>query len=158
MAIIKWDPRRDIWSMRDDMDRLLQTPLWFNRAVMDRDWAPACDIHETNNEIVVDCELAGVDPDDVDVSIEGDTMTIRGERTMAEDVTENDYHRIERSYGTFVRLLQLPADVVPDKALANYENGMLRVTIPKMAIVKPKAKKLHVERKSTSKKQKVLTK
>ncbi len=155
MAIIRWDPLRDIWSMRDDTERMLQTPLWFNRAVMDRDWAPACDIHETNNEIVVDCELAGLDPDDVDVSIEGDTMTIRGERRMSEDVKEKDYHRIERSYGTFVRVLQLPADVVTDKAIANYDNGILRVTIPKMAIVKPKAKKLHVEAKT--KKQKALT-
>ncbi len=155
MAIIRWDPLRDIWSMRDDTERMLQTPLWFNRAVMDRDWAPACDIHETNNEIVVDCELAGLDPDDVDVSIEGDTMTIRGERQMSEDVKEKDYHRIERSYGTFVRVLQLPADVVTDKAKADYDNGILRVTIPKMAIVKPKAKKLHVEAKP--KKQKTLT-
>ncbi len=155
MAIIRWDPLRDIWSMRDDTERMLRTPLWFNRAVMDRDWAPACDIHETNNEIVVDCELAGLDPDDVDVSIEGDTMTIRGERRMSEDVKEKDYHRIERSYGTFVRVLQLPADVVTDKAIANYDNGILRVTIPKMAIVKPRAKKLHVEAKT--KKQKALT-
>ncbi len=156
MAIIRWDPLRDIWSVRDDMERMLQTPFWFNRDVMERDWAPACDIHETDNEIVVDCELPGVDPDAVDVSIEGDTMTIRGERTMSKDVSEKDYHRIERSYGTFVRILQLPADVVTDKALASYDNGMLRVTVPKMAIVKPKAKKLHIEQKS--KKQKVLTK
>ncbi|MFA5867061.1 MAG: Hsp20/alpha crystallin family protein [Actinomycetota bacterium] len=156
MAIIRWDPLRDIWSMKDDMDRMLQTPLWFNRAVTERDWAPACDIHETSNEIVVDCELAGIDPDDVDVSIQGDTMTIRGERLMSEDVKEKDYHRIERSYGTFVRVLQLPADVVYDKATASFDNGLLRVTVPKMAIVKPKAKKLHIAQKS-KKQQKVLT-
>jgi HSP20 family protein len=101
-------------------------------------WSPACDIYETENEIVVKAELPEVKKDDVHVSLENNVLTIRGERKFEDESKRENYHRIERSYGEFVRSFTLPAIINSDKIGAEFKDGVLRVTLPKREEAKPK--------------------
>ncbi len=149
MAIVRLDPFRDIWSMSEAMDRMLRAPMWTDRELLERGWAPACDIHETNSNVVVECELPGLEAKDIDVNIEGDTMTITGNRTMSSEVNEQDYHRIERSYGSFTRILTLPSEVNADKVDAAYNKGVLKITMPKVQLEKPKTTRIAIKEKAS---------
>jgi HSP20 family protein len=151
MAIVRLDPFRDIWSMSDAVDRMMCTSVWTDRELLDRGWAPACDIHETNSNVIVECELPGVEAKDIDVNIEGDTLTITGERMMSSEVNDQDYHRIERSYGSFTRVLALPSEVNADKVNAAYDKGVVKITMPKLQLEKPKTKKITIKEKTTAK-------
>src|SRR5262245_40226824 len=101
-------------------------------------WAPACDIYETGNEIVVKLELPEVKRDNVHVSIENNVLTIRGERKFEGDTSRESYHRVERAYGEFVRSFSLPATIDSAKVEAEFKDGILRVTLPKREEAKPK--------------------
>lgn len=101
-------------------------------------WAPACDIYETDSEIVVKVELPEVKKENVQVSFENNVLTIRGEREFEEEAKRENYHRIERRYGEFVRSFTLPTFVDPDRINAEFKEGMLRVIIPKREEAKPK--------------------
>lgn len=144
MAIVRLNPVRDILSMGDAMDRFLMAPVWNENDMMERGWVPACDIHETESSVVVDCELPGLEANDIDINIEGNTMTVTGERVLSSEINREDYHRIERTYGSFTRVLTLPAEVNADKCTAAYENGVLEITLPKLTVTKPKSKKVKV--------------
>jgi HSP20 family protein len=101
-------------------------------------WTPSCDIYETDNEIVVKAELPEVKKEDVKVSIDGNTLEITGERKFAEETKRENYHRIERSYGQFMRSFTLPNSVDSTKIGAEFKEGILRVTLPKREGAKPK--------------------
>lgn len=101
-------------------------------------WSPTCDIYENDNEIVVKAELPEVKKEDVNVSIDNNILTIRGERKFSEETKKENYHRLERSYGEFFRSFTLPAFVDAGKVNAEFKDGMLRVTMPKREEAKPK--------------------
>jgi len=101
-------------------------------------WSPSCDIYETENEVVVKAELPEVKKEDVNVSIDNNILTIRGERKLSEETKRENYHRVERSYGEFSRSFTLPSFVDTGKVNAEYKDGILRVTMPKREEAKPK--------------------
>jgi HSP20 family protein len=107
-------------------------------------WAPACDIFETENEIVVKAELPEVRKEDVTVAVENNVLMIRGERKFEEETKQENYHRVERAYGEFVRNFTLPAFAEAEKITAEFKDGMLRVTIPKREEAKPKQVEVRV--------------
>jgi HSP20 family protein len=108
-------------------------------------WSPTCDIFETDNEIVVKAELPEVKKEDVNVSIENNVLTIRGERKFSEETKKENYHRLERSYGEFFRSFTLPGFVDAGKVNAEFKDGMLRVTLPKREEAKPKQVEVKVK-------------
>jgi HSP20 family protein len=108
-------------------------------------WAPACDIYETENEIVVKAELPEVKKDNVSVSIEDNVLTIRGERKFEEETSHENYHRIERAHGEFVRSFALPATIDSARIGAEFKDGILRVTLPKREEAKPKQIEVNIK-------------
>src|SRR2546428_13771073 len=109
-----------------------------------RMWAPVLDMHETKDDLVLNFELPGVREKDVSVSITGDLLTVKGERGLDRDVTDESYRHVERVYGKFERSVQLPMPVQADKVKATYRDGMLEVTLPKADEVKPKEIKIDI--------------
>jgi HSP20 family protein len=107
-------------------------------------WAPAVDIYETENELVVKADLPEVDEKDIDVRVENNTLTVRGERKFQEKTEKDNYLRVERTYGSFSRSFSLPNTVNNESIQANYKNGVLTVTLPKRAESKPKQVKVNV--------------
>lgn len=139
MSLMRWQPFEELMSLREAMDRLFEESI-----VWPRSWlAPAAqtfavDIYETKDDVVVKASLPGVKPEDVEVSVVGDTLTIKGEVKEEKDIKEENYIRKERRYGSFCRSFTLPVSVNADKATAEYENGVLTLTLPKAEEVKPK--------------------
>jgi len=107
-------------------------------------WAPAVDIYETENELVVKADLPDVNPQDLDIRVENNVLTIRGERKFENQVNEDNYLRIERSYGSFSRSFSLASSVNADAINADYQNGVLTLSIPKREEAKPKQIKVNV--------------
>ena len=107
-------------------------------------WAPAVDIYETENELVVKADLPDINEKDLDVRIENNTLTIRGERKFEKKVNEDNYLRVERTYGSFSRSFSLPNTVNSEAIKADYKNGVLTVELPKRAESKPKQVKVNV--------------
>ena len=108
------------------------------RAAKARRWAPAVDIYEQDGNIVMKAELPGVDPKDVDVRLENNTLTLSGQRRLDSEVKQENYHRVERAYGTFTRSFTLPSVVDQGHIKAEYKDGVLKVTLPKREEAKPK--------------------
>jgi len=109
-----------------------------------RSWAPPVDIYETEDAIVLKAELPGVDPKDVEVRVEDNTLYLKGERQFEKEVKEQNYHRVERSYGSFARSFSLPNSISADKVKAEYKDGLLTLTMPKREEAKPKTIKIDV--------------
>ena len=139
MAIVRFEPFRDL---QDRMNRLFHESYRAQGAEDDwalgGTWAPAVDIYEQDNNIVLKAELPGVDPKDVDIQLENNTLTLRGERKLDSEVKKENYHRVERAYGAFTRSFTLPAVVDQGKIKAEFKDGVLRVTLPKREEAKPK--------------------
>ena len=143
MAITRWDPFRDMVSLRDAMDRLFEESfIRPTTRFLGREAGPAMDVYETENEVVVKCTLPGVQPGDVDITMTGETLTIKGEIKADETVKSDSYYLQERRYGSFSRSITIPVPVVADKAEAKFENGVLTLTLPKAEEVKPKSIKV----------------
>ena len=141
MAIIRWDPFRDIVTLREKMNRLFEdaaSTRGEERDLVGSTWCPSCDIYETENEIVVTAELPGVKEEDIEVKIEDNTLTLRGDRKLEKEVKEENYHRIERAYGSFHRSFSLPHYVNQEKIKAESEDGILKITLPKKPELKPR--------------------
>ena len=138
MAITKWDPFRDLLNLQGEMTRL------FGRAYGDEaegartSWAPPIDIYETPEAYRVVAELPGSSPDEVDVTVNEGTLTIKGERKFYNEVNEENFHRVERRFGAFQRLVSLPQQVHADKVEASFDKGVLTVSIPKAEQAKPR--------------------
>ncbi len=143
MTLIRWtDPFRDVAVLQDRMNRLFGDFL--ERANPQEEglgtgiWMPNVDIHETKDAICVRAELPGVGKDAVNVEVKEGVLTLRGERKFEKDVQEENYHRIERSYGTFYRSFSLPSSVNEEKVSARMKDGVLEVNLPKKEQAKPK--------------------
>lgn len=144
-SLIRWDPFRDALSLRNAMDRLFEDSFVTPRF----GWiAPvsaagmAIDMYETKDEVIVKAALPGVKPDEAEVTITGDTLTIRGESKEEKEIKEENYIRKERHFGSFARSVTLPAGLQADKAEAIFEDGVLTLKIPKSEEVKPKRVKV----------------
>ena len=133
MAIIRWDPFREMTQLQNRFDRLFD-------AVGGRQesWLPAVDVFDTQDAVVLKAELAGMNPDDIQIEVEDNVLTIKGERKFEEKVDEERYYRVERRFGTFQRSLALPQGVKADQIEAAYDEGILTVTVPKAEQEKPK--------------------
>lgn len=143
MAITRWDPFQEMVSLRDAMDRLFQESVIRPTArLLTREYGPAMDIYETDSEVVLKCALPGVKPEEVDISMTGDLLTIKGETKVEEQVKQEDYYLQERRYGAFTRSVTIPVPVVAEKAEARFEHGILTLTLPKAEEVKPKSIKV----------------
>lgn len=142
-----WRPFGELGSLRREMDRLWDSffgerPL---TRVWEREWAPSLDVSETKDNFVVKAEVPGIDAKDIDISLTGDVLTIKGEKKQEKEEKEEDYHLVERRYGAFSRSIRLPAEVESTKIKASYKNGILRVTLPKSEKVKAKEVRIKVE-------------
>jgi HSP20 family protein len=139
--LTRFDPFSEMVTLRQAMDRLFEdsfvSPLTL-RSYNGEAPGPALDVHETGDEIVVSAALPGIKPEDVDITITGQTLSIRGEFKADEKVERDQYLYRERRFGTFHRQLQLPVRVQGDAATATFENGVLTLTIPKAEEVKPR--------------------
>ncbi len=137
--LIRWEPAREMMTLRDAMDRLFDDaftrPLRLNDGYLT---VPAVDMFQTDNEIVVKAAIPGVKADDVQINVTGEVLTIKGETREKEEVKEKAYHLREQRWGSFERTIALPADVVADKAKAEFENGILTITLPKAEEARPK--------------------
>ncbi|HXC69046.1 MAG TPA: Hsp20/alpha crystallin family protein [Pyrinomonadaceae bacterium] len=134
MAIVRYDPFRDLRTLQEEVNRLFSTNM--TRAFDDEGigrgaWAPSVDIYENKDQIVLEAELPGMKQEDFDLSIENNVLTLRGERKFEKTDETDNYHRVERSYGAFTRSFTLPQTVSAEGANAEYNNGVLRVTLPK---------------------------
>jgi len=149
--ILRWDPFRDLATLHDRVDRLFEDSLRGLRgsqraeALEGTAWAPAVDILEKDNEVVLRADLPGLDPKDVEIQVQNGTLTLRGERKFESDVKEDNFRRVERVHGSFVRSFSLPQSVDPEKVEAEYKNGVLEVKLPKRPEAKPKQIKVAVK-------------
>jgi HSP20 family protein len=145
MAIIRWDPYKDIVTLRDRMNRLFEDmsgPKPEEKNIMAGAWAPSVDIYENENEVVLAAEIPGVDEKDVEIKVEDNNLTLRGERKFEKETKEENYHRIERSYGSFFRSFSLPSYIDQDRIEAEHENGVLKIRMPKRVELKPRKVKI----------------
>jgi len=153
MALIRFrpfpqalDPSRDLADIQTQMNRLFDTFLGqpSSPGLMERTWAPAVDMYETKNEVVISAELPGISEKDVHLSLTGDLLTIQGERHGNDEVKDGSAYRRERWFGEFERTLALPVPVEPGQVKATYRDGVLTVKLPKVEEVKPKEIKIDV--------------
>jgi HSP20 family protein len=152
MAISYWDPFREVASMQNRLNSLFQE---YNRGtegnpdVTAASFAPAVDVYEDEHKLVLNLEVPGVKQEDLDVQVEKNTLTVRGERKFEKDQKEQNFHRIERRYGTFYRSFALPSTVDTENIQAAYENGVLKLELAKKAEAKPKQIKVNINSNST---------
>jgi HSP20 family protein len=148
MAVVRWDPFRDLGMLQDRMNRLFDDAgrTWRNdEPAATTSWSPAVDIFETEGEIVVKAELPGMDRKDITLHLENNVLSLRGERKFEKETKDENYHRIERSYGTFSRSFAIPATVDEEKIRADYKDGVLKIILPKKEQAKPKQIKIATE-------------
>ena len=149
MAIVRWEPFRDLLATQSHFDRLFReafSPVWGEGELSTRTWAPPVDIYENGDSLVLKAELPGVDPKEVEVRVEDNTLYLKGERKFEKEVKEQSYHRVERSYGTFTRSFSLPNSIDSEKVQAEYKDGILTLTMPKREEAKPKTIKITVSK------------
>ena len=150
MAIERWHPFTELMSLRQAMDRLFEDSFVHpsrSLEALGEVAAPTLDVYQTPSEIVVKAALPGVKPEDVNIDITGDALTIKGESKAEQEVKREDYLYQERRYGAFSRSVVLPGGLKSDKAEATIEDGVLTLTIPKAEEVKPKAIKVKAKEK-----------
>jgi HSP20 family protein len=141
MAVIRWDPFRDMNVLQDRMNRLFEDAGhgWRgSEPSATTAWSPAVDIFETEGEIVVKAELPGMERKDITLSLEKNVLTLKGERRFDKETKEENYHRVERAYGGFSRSFSIPATVDDEKIRADYKDGVLKIILPKKEQLKPK--------------------
>jgi HSP20 family protein len=141
MNVVRYDPFRELRTLQDEMTRLF-TGTRDGREEINGAWSPRVDIFEDKDHLVLEAELPGMSRNDFDLSIENNVITLSGERKFEKKTTEGNYHRVERSYGSFTRSFTLPQTVTADGAKAEFLNGVLHVTLPKRE--ETKARKIEV--------------
>lgn len=141
----------ELGRLRDEMERAIETmltePLIEPRLFRVQGWAPVADVSESDTELLVRMEIPGIDEKDLEVAVIGDALVVSGEKREEEETSGEDWHRCERRFGSFRRVITLPKTVEPDRAAAETDSGILTVRIPKKAGVKPR----HIEVKPTPK-------
>ena len=149
MAIVRWEPFRDLMTTQREFDRLFGgafSPVLAGGEVSTRTWAPPVDIYENGDNLVLKAELPGINPNEVEIRVEDNTLYLKGERKFEKEVKEENYHRVERSYGSFARSFSLPNTVDSEKVNAEYKDGVLTLTMPKKEEAKPKTIKINVSK------------
>lgn len=145
MSIVRWEPFKDL-----RFDRLFNEALGHafatDKELGLKGWAPAVDIYETESSLVLKAELPGIDPKDVEARVVDGTLYLEGQRKFENEVKQDNYHRLERAYGSFTRSFALPSSVDPDKVTAEYKDGVLTLTIAKREEAKPKTIKINVSK------------
>lgn len=140
MNLVAYDPFRELRSLQDEVNRVFSSS--FNRGgdneLMRGAWSPSVDIYENKDQIVLEAELPGMRPEDVNISVENNVLTIHGERKFEKKDEQDNFHRVERSYGSFTRSFTLPPTVAADSADALFENGVLKLTLAKREEAKPR--------------------
>src|SRR3984957_12330652 len=141
----RWEPFRGAAALQEQVSRLFDSVLERSGEESNlTSWAPAVDIYETEHELVVKADLPEIDPKDLDIRVENNILTIRGERKFEKKVNEDNYLRVERAYGSFSRSFSLANTVNAEAIKADYQNGVLTLTIPKREEAKPKQIKVNV--------------
>jgi len=145
MNIVRYDPFRELRSLQDEMTRLFSgvaTSGTGEEMTNTGNWFPKVDIFENKDHLAIEAELPGMTQDDFDLSFENNVLTLKGERKFEKKTDEGNYHRVERSYGTFTRSFTLPQTVTAEGARADFENGVLHISLPKREEVK--ARKIEI--------------
>jgi HSP20 family protein len=154
MAIIRWDPFRDLITIREKMNRLFEeavTSRGEEKDLVSSSWSPSVDIFETEKELVLSAEIPGIDEKDIEIKLEDNTLTLKGERKFEKETKEENYHRIERAYGSFYRSFSLPPSIDQDNINAEHENGVLKIVMPKKPELQPRTVKVLKATKKNSK-------
>jgi HSP20 family protein len=140
MTLVRWRPMRDVWSIQDEINRTFDN--FFGRTEREEwtesRWAPAVDISENKDDLMVNVEVPGMKKEDIKVTLQDGILTVKGERKQEKEEKDKNFHRVERSYGSFCRSFTLPTTVQGDKIKANYKDGILMISLPKVEEVKPK--------------------
>jgi HSP20 family protein len=145
MFVTRWEPLRDLMALQERMNKLFDET--FSRGAQDVDagaWSPLVDILEQGDEIIIKMEIAEADQKAIDIKVEGNALTIKGERKLEEGTKREDYMRLERPFGSFSRSFSLPTTVDSEKVKASHKDGILRVVLPKKEETKPKQIKVEV--------------
>jgi len=142
MTLMRWTPWQELESVNRQLSRLLDDSPSSMDSEMNR-WAPSVDIRESDEALLVQAELPGIDKKDVKLEVKDGVLTISGERHYEKDVKEESVHRIERSYGSFTRSFSLPTNIDAEKVAAEMKDGVLHVRLPKRESAKPKAIEIH---------------
>jgi HSP20 family protein len=142
MAIVRWDPFRDLAVLHDRMNRLFDETMTRTRngdpAELTGSWTPSVDVFENGDRFDIVAELPGLGKDDVQIELKENVLTLRGERKFEDEYKDQQVHRMERSYGAFVRSFSLPTQVEATKVEAKFKDGVLTVSVPKAAAAKPR--------------------
>jgi HSP20 family protein len=146
MAIQRWNPWGELAEMERRMDETMRYPLmtwrhpllWWRAPTENMAWLPSLEMYEKEDKVVVRAEIPGMKQEEIDISVEDSTLTIKGERKAESEVKDEDYYRCELSYGRFSRSIALPSKVQAEKVAASYDDGILEITLPKAPEAKPK--------------------
>ncbi len=143
MSLMRFDPEREMLSLRDAMNRLMEESFVLPSMIGEvrgsgRSWGLAVDMFETNDNLVVKASVPGVKPENLDVTVQGETLTIRGETQEEQQSQQGRYHVRERRQGSFSRTLTLPFSIQNDRVEATFDNGVLTLTLPKAEAIKPR--------------------
>jgi HSP20 family protein len=147
-TLVRWDPFRDLVSIQDELNRLFGRTFTGSepmRPTATGAWMPSMDVYETEDEIVAKLELPGIEPGDVDVSVEDSTLTVSGKREFSNEIKEENYHRVERRYGSFARSITLPRTADTEQVRAAFDKGVLTVEVPKVEKAKPRKIEIKAE-------------
>jgi len=150
MALVKWDPFQDLMFIKDRMDKLFEQNITKALGVDESlgkvsFWTPSVDIYETKKEMIIKAELPEINPDEVEIKIENNILTIKGERKLEKSSEEDNYYCIERAYGHFSRSFLIPSGLIKDSITAKYKDGVLKIVIPKKEAGKTKSIKIEVK-------------
>ncbi|MFI5071213.1 MAG: Hsp20/alpha crystallin family protein [Terriglobales bacterium] len=145
-VLTRWDPFHEFNTLQDRMNRLFRGSYGTDQeeSLTTTSFAPAVDVYEDEHNVTLKIEVPGIDEKDIDVRIENNTLTVHGERKFEKEEKEENFRRVERQYGSFTRSFTLPNTVDPEQVKANYEKGILKVSLAKKAEAKPKQIKVIV--------------
>ena len=145
MAIIRWDPFRDLITVREKMNRLFEDAIISREEERDMvagSWTPYVDIYENEDKVVLTAEVPGIEDKDIEIKIEDNTLAIKGDRKFEKETKEDNYHRIERAYGSFQRSFSLPNYIDQEKIKAEHKRGVVQISMPKRHESKPRKVKI----------------
>jgi len=149
MAIVRWDPFRDVAALQDRINRIFNESFGRSRDLDDEvslyDWRPPVDIYETDDGIVLKIELPGVNKEDVSVEVKDNVLTLKGERLLDPEIKDEHYYRKERSFGKFNRSFSLQESIKPDSIKASFKDGVLTVEVPRAEEEKPKQVTVNID-------------
>jgi HSP20 family protein len=156
-ALTRWEPLRDLVTLQDRLNRMFNEPFSpsTSQELTAGAFVPPVDVYEDEHSIRLKMEVPGVEEKDIDIRLENNLLTVRGERKLESETKEENYHRIERSYGSFTRSFSLPTSVNPDDVKAGYAKGVLTINLGKRAEARPKQIKVEIKPELAEKAEKV---